>query len=371
MQIRFTFEVVLAMFIINVGFFSAGLLWFQSHNRQANRFLAGLMTAISCWQIDGFFRVSGLYGQNANLYFLPIFYSFGFGPLIYFYVKSLTNSDFHFTGKNWLHFIPVAIQALVYVFLSFQSYEFRNWFWANVHYPITYSIEFDGTWLSLLVYLILSLRLLQKYSHYVQENFSETSRLTLRWLRVLLLILAVICGQWAVELVLRDIFHTFYQYDYSYWLLCVFLIALGVAGLQQGNLASVQFQPEPAVDMTASPAKVTIDVNPDYIERIRASMTIQKLYLNPTLTLTELAQHVALNPKVVSQVINAGIGKSFNDFVNDYRVDEVKQRLRTNDMARLTLLGIALESGFNSKTTFNRIFRQHTGQSPSEFAGLD
>ncbi|AUD00375.1 helix-turn-helix domain-containing protein [Spirosoma pollinicola] len=371
MQIRFTVEVVLAMFIINVGFFSAGLLWLQSHNRQANRFLAGLMTAISFWQIDGFFRVSGLYGQNANLYFLPIFYSFSFGPLIYFYVKSLTNSSFRFTKKHWLHFLPVAVQALGYVFLSFKSYEFRNWFWANVHYPTTYRVEFDGTWLSLLVYLLLSLRLLQKYSRYVQENFSETSRLTLRWLRVLLLILAVICGQWAVELVLRDIFHTFYQYDYSYWLLGFFLIALGAAGLQQGNLANVQFQPEPVSDTPANPAKTIIDVNPDYVERVRQSMIIHKLYLNPTLTLTELAQHVALNPKVVSQVINAGIGKSFNDFVNDYRVDEVKQRLRTNDMARLTLLGIALESGFNSKTTFNRIFRQHTGQSPSEFAGLD
>ena len=370
MQIRFTVEVVLALAIINVGFFSAGLLWFSSQNRQANRFLAGLMAAISCWQIDGFFRVSGLYGQNANLYFLPIFYSFAFGPLIYFYVKSLTNSGFRFERKHWWHFLPVAVQTGLYVFLSLCSYEFRNWFWANVHYPITYSIEFDGTWLSLLVYLILSLRLLKKYSRYVQENFSETSRLTLRWLRVLLLILAVVCGQWAVELILRDVFHTFYQYDYSYWLLGLFLIALGVAGLQQGNLASVQFRDEPAPDTTPTPTKAVADINPEYVARIRRAMDVDKLYLNPTLTLTELAQHVSLNPKVVSQVINAGIGKSFNDFVNDYRVGEVKQRLRTNDMARLTLLGIAFESGFNSKTTFNRIFRQHTGQSPSEFAEL-
>lgn len=371
MQIRFTFEVVLALAIINVGFFSAGLLWFSSQNRQANRFLAGLMAAISCWQIDGFFRVSGLYGQNANLYFLPIFYSFAFGPLIYFYVKSLTNSSFRLERKHWWHFLPVAVQTGLYVFLTLCSYQFRNWFWANVHYPITYSIEFDGTWLSLLVYLILSLRLLRKYSRYVQENFSETSRLTLRWLRVLLLILAVVCGQWAVELILRDVFHTFYQYDYSFWLLGLFLITLGVAGLQQSNLANVQFRDEPVPDAPPTPIKAVADVNPEHVARIRRAMDIDKLYLNPTLTLTELAQHVALNPKVVSQVVNVGIGKSFNDFVNDYRVGEVKQRLRTNDMARLTLLGIALESGFNSKTTFNRIFRQHTGQSPSEFAELN
>ena len=370
MQIRFTFEVVLAMAIINAGFFSAGLLWFSSRNRQANRFLAGLMAAISCWQIDGFFRVSGLYGQNASLYFLPIFYSFAFGPLIYFYAKSLTNSAFRFERNHWLHFLPVAVQAALYVFLSTHSYAFRNWFWANVHYPLTYSIEFDGTWLSLLVYLVLSLRLLRKYGRYVQENFSETSQLTLRWLRVLLVILAVVCGQWAVELVLRDVFHSFYQYDHSYWLLGFFLIALGVAGLQQGNLATVQFRDESTTSAPATPIKAVADVSPEHVERVRRAMDIDRLYLNPTLTLSELAQHIALNPKVVSQVINAGIGQSFTDFVNDYRVVEVKQRLRTNDVARLTLLGIALESGFNSKTTFNRIFRQRTGQSPSEFAEL-
>lgn len=371
MQIRFTFEVVLAMVIINIGFFSAGLLWFSSRNRPANRFLAGLMTAISCWQIDGFFRVSGLYGQSADLYFLPIFYSFAFGPLIYFYVKSITNSTFRFEPKHWLHFLPVAVQALLYLFLTCQSYAFRNWFWATVHNPFTYRIEFDGTWLSLLVYLILSLRLLRKYSQYVEENFSETSQLTLRWLQTLLLILAVVCGQWAVELILREFFGSYYQYDYSYWILGFFLIALGVAGLQQRTLAEVAFQNEPVADLPATPAKAVADINPDHIEQIRRAMIVDKLYLNPTLTLTELAQHVSLNPKVVSQVINSGIGKSFNDFVNDFRVNEVKQRLRTNDRARLTLLGIAMESGFNSKTTFNRIFRQHTGQSPSEFSGID
>lgn len=371
MQIRFTFEVVLAMAIINIGFFSAGLLWFSPKNRQANRFLAGLMAAISCWQIDGFFRVSGLYGQNANLYFLPIFYSFAFGPLIYFYVRSLTNRAFRFERKHGFHFLPVAVQALLYIVLTLQAYPFRNWFWANVHDPYTYRIEFDGTWLSLLAYLIASLRLLKKYGRYVQENFSETSRLTLRWLQILLLILAVVCSQWAVELILRDFFGSYYQYDHSYWLLGFFLIALGVAGLQQSNLATVAFRNETVADIPATPTKTAADINPEHIERIRRAMTVDKLYLNPTLTLTELAQHVSLNSKVVSQVINTGIGKSFNDYVNDFRVDEVKQRLRTSDMARLTLLGIALESGFNSKTTFNRIFRQHTGQSPSEFAGIE
>ncbi len=370
MQIHFSAGVIVSLAIINIGFFSAGLLWFLPRNRLANRFLAGLMVAISGWQIDGFFRLSGLYGQNANLYFLPIYYSLAFGPLIYFYVRSLTNSAFQVKREHLWHFVPVLVQGGLYAFLTTQSYAFRNEFWANVHNPVTYRIEFDGTLVSLLVYLWLSLRLMQQYGRYVQENFSETSQLTLRWLRILLILLTIVAVQWSVELILRDVYQVFYRYDYSSELLSLLLIVLGTAGLQQGNLAEIQFDSQPIVPEATPVQKRLVDIDSKQIDRVRGAMETDKLYLNPTLTLTELAQHVGLNPKVVSQLINAGIGQSFNDFVNAYRVNEIKQRLRTDDLTRFTLLGIALESGFNSKTTFNRIFKQHTGQSPSEFAGL-
>lgn len=366
MQVQLSLAILLANAIIIIGFFAAGLLFFAPTNRQANRFLALLLFSISCWLIDGLFRLANIYGQNAGLYFLPIFYSLGFGPLIYFYVRSLTDSQFVFTRRYGWHFLPVAVQAGLYVVLSLNTYAFRNWFWQTVHYPVTYRIEFDGTWLSLLIYVGLSLRLLGRYRRYVQENFSETSQLTLRWLQVLLIGLVLICGQWTYEMVLRDRFNSYYVHDNSYWMLGIALVTMGVVGLRQRNMAQVQFHPE---GETAAPAaaKAVSEVNADQLDRIRQAMDIDKLYLNPTLTLTELAQHVGLNPKVVSQLINTGMNQSFNDFVNAYRVGEVKHRLRTDDLSRFTLLGIALESGFNSKTTFNRIFKEHTGQSPSAF----
>ena len=363
MQIALSPAILVAYAIIIVGFFSAGLLFIAPANRQANTFLALLMVCISCWLIDGLFRLANVYGQNPGLYFLPIFYSLGFGPLIYFYVRSLTDSQFRFERRHWWHFLPVALQAGLYIFLTLTSYEFRNWFWQTIHYPITYRIEFDGTWLSLLIYVGLSLRLLKQYGRYVQNNFSETSQLTLRWLQVLLVGLVLICGQWTYEMVLRDRFNSYYVHDDSYWMLGAVLVCMGVVGLRQKNMAQVHFQPE------SLPAEKPVpEINADHLDRIRKAMEVDKVYLNPTLTLTELAQHISLNPKVVSQAINTGMNQSFNDFVNAYRVSEVKQRLQTNDLTRFTLLGIAFESGFNSKTTFNRIFKEHTGQSPSAFA---
>jgi AraC-like DNA-binding protein len=88
------------------------------------------------------------------------------------------------------------------------------------------------------------------------------------------------------------------------------------------------------------------------------------------LSLADLARRMRTNPVVLSQVINMGVGKNFNDFVNHYRVEEFKQQAKKPTNAHLSLLGIALDCGFNSKATFNRAFRKFTGTSPGEFLAV-
>jgi len=392
--------------VIAQALFAAGLLAAAPLNRPSNRFLALLMLAIALWLLDGFFRVSGLYGQAANLYFSPIYYSLGFGPLLYFYVRSLTNRGFRWRGRYGLHFGPVLAQAGLYWWLRFQPYAVRNDFWQHVHRPFTYRVEFIGTWVSLMVYLWLSMRWLRRYSRWLEDNFSEVSRLRLRWLRWLLLLLAVVSGQWLVELVLREIFGLYYTYDYSTELLGVVVFVIGVVGLRQADMRAVRFEPEPddaaarpgaeppaaapllppaaaatavvAAEAAAAPGesagpapKSAAPAGPDprVVERIRRALADDRLYQNPTLTLAELAAHTGLPPRLISFTVNAGFGRSFNDLVNGYRVAEVQRRLAAPDARRFTLLGIAFESGFNSKTTFNRIFKQMTGVAPREFQG--
>ena len=360
MQITLNFTVLLLGIIISSSFFSTGLLWFSSQNKQSNRFLALLIFTITLWLIDHFLRIADIYGQNANLYFLPIFYSFAFGPLIYFYVKSLVNQSFIFQKKDYLHFTPVIFQAGLYIFLTTKNYNFKNWYWENVHQWITYKIEFDGTFISMLIYLVLSIRLLKNYQIYVANNFSETSKIRLNWLKIILIILIILCVQWLIEIILRDFFNLYFNYDYSIQILGIMALVLAVGGIRQANLSQVNFEEEIT-------QKTHIQVDNQILEQIKKGMDIQKLYLNPTLTLAEFAKEIKLNPKIVSQHINTGLNKSFNDFVNEYRVEEVKKRLNSPDLERLTILGIAYESGFNSKTTFNRIFKDFTGVAPREF----
>jgi AraC-like DNA-binding protein len=360
MQITLNGTVLILGIIISASFFAAVLLWFSTQNKQSNRFLALLIFAIALWLIDHFLRIAGIYGQNPNLYFLPIFYSFAFGPLIYFYVRNLVNQKFIFRRKEYLHFVPVFFQGALYIFLTSKDYSFKNWYWVHVHQWITYKIEFDGTFISMLIYLGLSIRLLRNYQGYVINNFSETSQIRLNWLKVILTLLVVLCIQWLVEVILRDYFHIFFDYNYSILILGLMALILAAGGIRQASLAELHFEEEVI-------PKNAIQVDAGMLEQIKAAMSTQRLYLNPTLTLAEFARELKLNPKLVSQQINTGLGKSFNNFVNEYRVEEVKKRLHSQDMESLTILGIAYESGFNSKTTFNRIFKDFTGVAPRDF----
>ncbi|NVO31948.1 helix-turn-helix domain-containing protein [Hymenobacter lapidiphilus] len=399
MQIPFTPLVVALLAVVAQAVFAAGLLALARRNRLPNGFLALLMLAIALWLLDSFFRVAGIYDQNANWYFAPIYYSFAFGPLLYFYVRSLVNHEFRFRVGHLGHFGPVLLQAALYWGLRTQSYAARAWFWEHVHRPYTYRLEFIGTWVSLTVYLGLSLHLLRQYGRWLPDNFSETSELRLRWLRVLLVLVGLVSLQWLLEVVLREFFGLYYEYNYSTELLGGVVFLIGVVGLRQADMRAVSFVPEaaPAAPETAafigagtlavsavplgrpgnaSPVPTSAPgtlraaapvADAAVLARIRRALEEERLYLNPTLTLAELSAHTGLAPRLISFTVNQGFGQSFNDLINGYRVAEVKRRLATPDAQRLTLLGLALECGFNSKTTFNRIFKQFTGQAPREW----
>ena len=360
MQIRFDLTVLLLIVIISQSLFASGMLMFSKRNRLSSGLLAILIFIITLWLCDNFLRIAFIYRQWPNLYFLPIFYSFAFGPLLYFYVKSITNSHFRFKSKDILHFIPVIIQAALYFYLSTKPYDFKNWFWQDIHAPYTYRIEFDGTWISLTIYLILSFNLIRGYQKWIVNNFSEVSKIRLNWLKILLVILLVLCIQWPIEIVLRDFFNLYFEYDYSILMLGVIALVFGIGGLRQANLIAINYS-RPEMDKELP----NFVADPLVMEKILSAMTAAKLYLNPTLNLVEFSKAIQVNSKVVSKHINAGLEKSFNDFVNEYRVGEVKRRLKTDDIKRMTILAIAYECGFNSKTSFHRIFKDYTGSAPS------
>jgi AraC-like DNA-binding protein len=131
----------------------------------------------------------------------------------------------------------------------------------------------------------------------------------------------------------------------------------------------LQFEPEkPVVTETRAKEKEEDQEELEHWkERLQKYFDEKQPYLEPQLTLSELAPRLQTNTSVLSRAINAGFGQNFNDFINDFRVRAVREKLERGEARRLTLMSIALDCGFNSKATFNRAFRKHTGMSPREY----
>lgn len=349
--------------IITQGIYAGILLLISEKNPFANRFLGVLVCLSSLWLIDTFLRISSSYLSNPNLYFMPIFYSLGFGPLVYFYTCSITNKQFKFRKRHVYHLIPMIIQGLFYLTLFWMSYSFKRWYWLEVHKPITYDLEFNLTLLSLLVYSFFSIKKIVLYQKWIKNQFSEISKIHLNWLKILQYGLVMICGFWFLETIMREMFLFYAQQPISAFSLSLCILLLATGGLLQPNLffhgieSVIETQPDSADKI----------IDNKIIALIEEEMKLNNYFLNPDLTLKTFSAHLNIPSRQISYHINKGLNMTFIDFVNKYRIELVKQRIPLEDFDHLTLNGIALESGFNSKSTFNRVFKSMTGQTPSQF----
>jgi AraC-like DNA-binding protein len=105
-----------------------------------------------------------------------------------------------------------------------------------------------------------------------------------------------------------------------------------------------------------------------WADKLKQHMETERPYLAPELTLSELASQLRTNTSLLSRVINTCFGQNFNDFINGYRIAEAERKLQDPRFQHYTLLAVALESGFNSKSTFNRVFKKLKSATPSEVA---
>lgn len=345
------------------------------------------MTGFAGWYDTQPYRDVLFYTPFQHLYFV--------GPVIYFYVQSLFNPSFRFGRKDWLHLLPGILYLLfsAVMFITDKLVLKDYYFLANGADP-----DFD-TWyqltgfVSMIIYFFLSLRYYQLYRKLMMQVISYADHVLFRWVRNFLV-------AFLVMLILRLLFFVLgelmdYAYKGFWWYFLFFGISfyyIAITGYANSIETKVPFRPGgPAYPGTVlllpatngQPETITeeaelISVEPvlkkepdEYLagwkEKVLEQMNLHKAYEDPELSLASLARELKTNPALISRTINQGFEQNFNDFVNQFRINAVKEMLENGEHKRQTLLGIAFDCGFNSKATFNRAFKKATGQSPKEW----
>lgn len=369
-------SVIVFVCILQGAIFAALLFWRGRRKKSAaDLWLAALLVLLCLSLITPLIGFANVYDNNQWLTYFPFNIAYAFGVCIYFYVLSLTDSVRKISRRDFLLFIPSAVYVIFRLTLFVQNVEFKNRFDDNFYVPIINPILFVTEFVWNSVFLIFSIKHYRKYRQWLDDNFSDTEKVKFDWLKNFLYIFTFIFAVGSLfDFVDSFLFNLSYiQYFYFQTVLAAATYYLAIAGYLRPASIQPHFAPliEPtAAQMSETSATKTV-LSETELERLKANlqnlMRSERPYLEPQLTLADLSRRTGVSTTVLSSIINQGFGKNFNDFVNGYRVREVKEKLRQGAAKNLNLLGIALESGFNSKATFNRVFKKITGVSPKEF----
>ena len=351
--------------------FAGVLLVNRFRQSQANRILIVSFVIIATVKIDQLFQILGGVEAFPGLAFIFIPVQWLLTPSLYFYVTTRINAEFRFTRKQLWHLLP-ALASLTYLSATYyflplagkvaylESGQLQNSVNALV-IPLASDLIQLG-------YLVAAQRRLADYGVTLRNWFSRVDDEDVVWLRrVITIWMVIFLGHMLFTVSLR----IFGWYGFA----LAVLDGLNIAHLLMVNalmmLAVVgQFtvlSPVPLLDSKQKYAAsgTTSEARRALFDRVRQDMQEQAHYLEMDLTLGELAAAVGAAPRDLSEAINGEGGVTFYDFVNSYRVAAARQLLL--DEPNEKVLSVAYQSGFNSKSTFNKAFKAETGQSPSEF----
>lgn len=297
------------------------------------------------------------------------------GPLLFLYIKSLFEDNRFLIRKNWFHFIPflaflllIATPLLYYIFTEQYLFDYVKYFNDNSEIPEIILMVF------LIGYLFASLRLFYKYSHVMRLNFSTIDESNFRWVKKMLmgtLFVSIV----SLSITIYDFFVSKLDWEVDYvtlFSLIIWIAYLGYYGVNQTKVLLPEFLVLPEVkEKNNSLSNPLANTSEEELNALKADLIDcienDKPYLEEDLNLSTLAQRLGTSDKKLSTLLNKYMNTTFYDLINSYRVNSVKKKIGSSEFDGLTLLGIAYESGFKSKTSFNRIFKKETGLSPSEY----
>lgn len=373
---------VLLVFFFNAMVFSYLLLKRGLDENQKHSLWLAAFILLGSWYICPFMLgYAGWYSEDGYrefMFFVPFQQLFLIGPVFFFYIKTLLNKDFKLNRRDFIHFLPAIIYMVysIIVFVGDMLIFDAFYFYADGEdKDLDFWYQMTGL-LSMLYYLINGLVYYWNYRKISVEEVSFADEIAFKWIKYFTIAFGLI-------LVLRVLFFILNpewgEFGSKYWYyLCfsILLMYISITGYSNTVKTSMRFDANDLEKLEPIRADENIGsknepentlILDEWNNKITKLFEKENIYENPNLTLSQIATLLHTNRNIISKVINQKFKMNFNDFVNEKRAEAVIQKLQNGEHLKNTLLSIAMDCGFNSKTTFNRAFKKHTALTPKQY----
>ena len=339
-------------------------------NKRGNRLLGLVFFLFSISLANITISVSGIKLPSDFIYLIDDGFFYLYGPLLYFYVQIIVYNDFKFRIIHGLHLIPYSIHLfyLFKVIFIFSPNDQRQLFEkiGAYDYPLQAYWFVGLIFIYLFCYLWFSHITIVTYRSVIKNKFSTIKGINLNWLSFIIQSFAFVTLFAMIHNMLPAMGSDSLNIASLILLLLFtffFINRVLIKALNQPEIFSgiAQMELEKYSDSNLTEQEMN-----ELSSKLKMSLKSDKHYLNPELTIKDLAERFDTTVKILSQVINQKFNMKFYDFINSYRCNEVKSILIDSD-DKMTILEAMYASGFNSKSSFNKEFKKLTGQTPTEF----
>lgn len=377
-------------------FFLAILLFSKKSQSLPDKVLGVWLTCIGIYLLNYYLHYLGYWEKYPHLVGATHPFPLLFAPFVYLYVSVCAREDQRFHWRDTLHFLPFALGYIaMFPFLFGYSAEEKAIIdSADYHsgYEWFFTLSFIAFVVVSGVYFVLAYRKINAYEQVISDNFGYNEGISLQWLRLLLIGFGVIFGVMMGVYVVQYLLEIEIGFDieilfFALFILLIFLIGFwgiryqGIFGASgAGRVTNLSDKSDGSdksggvntfEEETKAPeyrkSGLKAEEAPELHQQLLRLMQTEKPYLEPKLSLAQLAERLGVLPNHLSQIINQYEEKNFYDFVNSYRVEEFIDLAKKDTDKNFNLLGLAFEAGFNSKSSFNQVFKKFKGKTPSEF----
>ena len=358
---------------ISQTLFAGILIAFKKPRMLANQILAAWLLIICAEMI--IVLINDTIFELYPIKFLP----FTYGPLLLLYARWMTTEKPKFSPRYLWHFSPFFVFLIAsLVFIDERVMSGTDGFLVIdgfVSFRIIYAITF---FVSITSYSVATFVAINRHQKRLKQLVSYSSgKITLQWLMGLSItfyagyVLMFIFG--GIDILVH--FMPFDPFEISFIGLTILTFLFGVFGFHQPSIFEEMVKPnenrssEPDIQKTKKYHRSGLKQKDvvQYIKLIEDHMITSKPFLDRELTIFDLSDQLKIPRHFLSEIINEHMGKNFYNLVNDYRIEEVKKRLEDPQFRNLTILAIAYDSGFNAKSSFNTIFKEKTGMTPTDY----